>query len=117
MEGTANVLIFVVVLWHNGRVMSPDRCDASADALLSAGGRRKLNGTNNGEEGWVAMVLRLRVAVQRAMHGCVQRHASTPRPLWKISHGCTWNAWTRAAVFWERPQLGCGSRTSMHKLA
>lgn len=109
------MLVFVVVSRHNDRVMSPDRCDASADALLSAGGRRKLDETNDDEEGWVAMVIR--VAVQRAMHGCVQRHASTPRPLWKISHGRTWNAWTRAAVCWERPQSVCGSGTSMHKLA
>ena len=82
MEGTANVLIFVVVSWHNGRVMSPDRCDASADALLLAGGKWKVNGTNDVEEEWLAMALP--VAVQRDIHGCVQRHASTPRPLWKI---------------------------------
>ena len=113
MEGTANVLVFVIVSWHNGRVMSPDRCDAS-DALLSAGGRRKVDGTNDVEEGWIAMALP--VAVQRDMHGCVQRHASTPRPLWKISHGRTWNAWMRAAVCWEQPQSVCASGTSMHKL-
>jgi len=107
------MLVFVRVSRHDGSMMSPDRCVASPVALLTAGGRRKLDGTKDDEEGWVAMVLR--VAIQRAVHGCVQRHASTPRPLCKISHVRTWNAWTRAAVCWERPQSGCASITSMHK--
>jgi len=38
---------FVVVSLHNGPVMSPDRCDASLDALVSSGEGRKVNGTND----------------------------------------------------------------------
>jgi len=54
--------------------MSPDRCDASVDALLLAGEGRKVDGTNDLDEGLIAMAA-THGAVQRVMHGCVQHHA------------------------------------------
>jgi len=55
-------------------------------------------------------------AIQRDMHACVQRHASTTWPLPKIWNRRTWNAWMRAAVCWEQPEPVYASRTIMHKL-